>query len=296
MNNESTLLPSLHPERSLRAQTDKDDLIESLLRTLDALIFLQLGVLYLCDNLTFLLILRAVSQVVHVQYRAPGTTQLAPAIFVNVLSAITHIILNQQHKPSGSDADATKTLVLHGGLIIDFVGELASSRWKLLLQDLVILGLQLFMLVVGYEKQIASGEEERQPQPPPPPPPQDIEAEEEGRRRSRDQERDQEEQQQSGETEQGIELTSLLPPERQRGDESGIGGSGVRRKRPPNASSTPPEDDDLIVVDMRRGLTALLRRPLPSTTAPTVEDPATRAGLANVLARIAAARARAAVG
>ncbi len=292
MNNESTLLPSLHPERSLRAQTEKDDLIENLLRTLDALIFLEIGILYLCDNLTFLLILRAVSQVVHVQYRAPGTTQLTPAIFVNLLSAITHIILHQQHK-SGLPDD--KPVVLHGGLIIDFVGEVAASKLKLLLLDLVIFGLQLFMLVVGYEKQIASGDEEREPQSPPPPP-QDIEAEEEGRRRSRDQEEDyQEDQRQrqtrSVESTEGIELESLLPSE---GPD--IGGSGVRRKRPANAATTatpPPEDDDLIVVDMRRGLTALLRRPLPNT-APTVEDPATRAGLANVLARIAAARARAA--
>lgn len=258
MNNDSTLAPSPSLGRRLRARHEKTDHLDSFLQTLDAIIFLQIGIIYLCDNLTFLLVLRAVSQVVHVQYRPQGATQLTPAIFVNVLCSITHLL---QH---GSD-----TKPLHGGLIIDFVGELAPSRWRLLFLDLVVLGLQLLMLVAGYEKQVASGDA----QPLEEPRQQDIEAEEEGRLGTRVQE-------QPTETAEGIELQSLL--------------AEADRPEDPRPSHKEPsegaQDDDMIVLDMRKGLKYLLRRPLPSLS-PTVEDPATRAGLANVLARIAAARA-----
>jgi len=253
MNNDSGLVP----ERSLRAQNDP---LGSLLRTLDAVIFLQIGIAYLSDNLTFLLILRAASQVVHVQYRPPATTQqLTPILFVNVICYISHLL-----------ADRSGTKYIHGGLIIDFVGELAASRWKLLLQDSILAALQVLMLVVGYQKQLLSVETQPQADVPQ----QDLEAEEEGRRRSRDQEP-------QAETEQGIELQSLLPE-----------GSDEAHSAPTKSGKMSDPDDDLIVLDMRKGLKALFRRPIP-TTSPTVEDPTVRAGLANVLARVAAARARA---
>lgn len=248
MNNDS--LASSNAERGLRARHEKADHIESFLRTLDGLIFLQVGVLYLCDNLTFLLILRAVSQVVHVQYRPPGTTQLPPVIFVNVVCFVTHLL---------NGSPATKNI--HGGLIVDFVGEVASSRWRLLSLDLVLCGLQLLMLVVGYEKQLLSGDV----QPQPTAPPQDIEAEEEGRRRSGGG---------VGETPEGIELQNLSS-ERVEGAHP-----GKQKQR-----QTAEENEDMVVVDMKRGLGVLLRRPLP-TTSPTSPT------MANVLARIAAARAR----
>jgi len=256
MNNDSTLAPSPSLGRRLRARHEKTDHLDSLLFTLDAIIFLQLGIIYLCDNLTFLLILRAVSQVVHVQWRPPGTTQLTPAVFVNALCSITHLL---QHR---SDAKP-----LHGGLIIDFVGEHAPSKWRLLFLDLLVLGLQLLMLVVGYEKQLASGHAPPQEEPHQ----QDIEAEEEGRLGSRAQEP-------PNETDDGIELQNLSAE---------TPGEARPAHKEPSGSA---QDDDLIVLDMKKGLKYLLRRPLP-TLSPTVEDPATRAGLANVLARIAAARA-----
>ncbi|KAK5467728.1 hypothetical protein LTS15_000701 [Exophiala xenobiotica] len=244
MNNDSGPVP----DRSLRAQNDP---LGSILRTLDAIIFLQIGIAYLSDNLTFLLVLRAVSQVVHVQYRPPGTNlQLTPVLFVNVICYISHLL---------SDRSGTK--YIHGGLIIDFVGELPSSRWKLLLQDSILAALQLLMVVVGYQKQLLSGETQLQADAPQ----QDLEAEEEGRRRSRDQEP-------QAETEQG--------------------GSEEAHSAPTKSGEMSDPDDDLVVLDIRKGLKALLRRPIP-TTSPTVEDPTVRAGLANVLARVAAARARA---
>lgn len=258
--NDSALVPSLSLDRRLDIPDQKSRYIDSLLRTLDALIFLQLGVTYLCDNLTFLLLLRAVSQVLHVQYRPPGATQLSPVIFANVVCFMTHLL---QHK--------TSTKRLHGGLIIDFVGELGASKWKLLFLDLVVLGLQLLMLVAGYEKQVASDDAQIQDESQP----QDLESEEAGRLRSRAQE-------QGAETDEGIELQTLLP-ERSGDDDA-----------PPHNQVEISKDDDLVVLDMRKGLRALLRRPPPTASPATMESPATRAGLATFLARVAAARARAA--
>ncbi|KAJ9641156.1 uncharacterized protein PV06_01015 [Exophiala oligosperma] len=256
MNNDS----ALNSERSLRVADSKNDYLRSLLRTLDAIIFIQIGITYLSDNLTLLLILRAISQVVHVQYRPTGL-QLAPALFVSAVCFVSHLFWTR------SGVKHT-----HGGLIIDFVGELPPSKLRLLLLDVVVLVMQLLMLVVGYQKQLALGHAQPQPDASPR---QDIEAEEEGRLTSSVRE-----SQADGE-EEGIELQSLLP-----------NGAEVE-----HGSSTPPrkpttEEADLIVLDMKAGLTALFRKPLqPNSHA--VEDPAMRAGLANVLSRVAAAHARA---
>ncbi|EHY53890.1 hypothetical protein HRR83_004532 [Exophiala dermatitidis] len=262
MNND--IVPVLPPEPeeqgTLRARDTRKDHIESLLHTLDTLIFVQLGILYLCDNLSFLLFLRVASQVLHV--RQPETLQLSPVIFANLLCVGAHCL----RRSSG-------TKYLHGGLIVDFVGELPPSKWRLVLVDLVVFGLQLLMLVVGREKLLASGstlvQEDAEPQ--------DIESEEAGRLRSRA-------PVQPSETEQGIEMQSLLP----NGTTEDDGGQ--------SSSKHAVEDADVIILDMRKGLRALFRR-APQPAAPTTMDnPAARAGFANMLARIAAARARAAAG
>lgn len=257
--NDNALVPSLGLYRSLDIPDQKKHYIDSLLRSLDGFIFLHLGIVYLCDNLTFLLLLRAVSQVLHVQYRPPGTTFLTPVIFASFVCVITHLL---QEQP-----DAKR---LHGGLIVDFVGELAPSKWRLVFLDLIVLGLQLVMLVVGYEKQIASGDAQAQAATVP----QDLDSEEAGRHRSAVQEP-------ADETDGGIELQNLLP--------NGHGSNEAADHKEPDAH----QDDDLIVLDMKKGLSALLRRP-PPVASPTLENPAARAGLASFLARVAAARARAA--
>ncbi|KAL6246360.1 hypothetical protein RBB50_006596 [Rhinocladiella similis] len=255
MNNDS----ALNSERSLRVGDSKNDYLRSLLRTLDAIIFLQIGITYLSDNLTLLLILRAISQVVHVQYRPTGL-QIAPALFVSAVCFVSHLFWTR------SGIKHT-----HGGLIIDFVGELPPSKWRLLLLDVVVLAMQLLMLVVGYQKQLALGHAQPQPDGPP----QDIEAEEEGRLTSNAQE------QQASSEEEGIELQTLLP--------NGAEGEHASSTTP---SKTATQEADLIVLDMKAGLTALFRKPLQSSSH-AVEDPAMRAGLANVLSRVAAAHARA---
>src|SRR4051812_48624636 len=87
MNNTNVVSAAISPQRSLRIP-DKIATLQRLLRLLDALIFLQLGALYLQDNLTLFLLLRAISQALH----NPPAIQLPPVILINVLCFVTHLL------------------------------------------------------------------------------------------------------------------------------------------------------------------------------------------------------------
>lgn len=241
--------------------------VDSLLRSLDALVFLQLGIVYLCDNLTFFLILRAASQVLHVQYRPPPLTpaiQLPPVVFANLLCLLTHTI-----SPAPQSTGWASRGYIHGGLIIDFVGELGPvSKWRLVGLDLTIFALQLLILVVGTEKLKEAGHVVPQE----PANTQDLEAAEEGRAGSRVE---------PVETQEGIELQNLLP--------EGSHEANAAHSEP----KKPNEEDDLIELNVQEALRSLMKRSRTSATATATETAAERAGIADILTRIAAARARA---
>lgn len=267
MNNTNVVSAAISPQRSLRIP-DKIATLQSLLRLLDALIFLQLGALYLQDNLTLFLLLRAVSQALH----NPPAIQLPPVILINLICFATHLLqANPEAKGWASRG------YLHGGLIIDFVGELGPvSKWRLVSMDLLIFGLQLVVLVVSNEKLKAVGDPEAQ-QPHEAPDGQDLEAAEEGRVTSS--------APPPNETEDGIELQSLLP--------EGSGPSDSIETKSPTSNDL---DEDIINLDMRQGLTFLLRRSRNRTAATTTgtDSAPGSAGFTEILSRIAAARARAA--
>ncbi|KIX98830.1 uncharacterized protein Z520_05291 [Fonsecaea multimorphosa CBS 102226] len=254
-DNDGAFVPSLTLDRRLEIPDQKKHYLDSLLRLLDALIFLHLGILYICDNLTFLLVLRALNQVVHVQHR-PAT--ITPVIVVNLICVVTHLLQSR----SG-------TKRLHGGIIVDFVGEIPRSRTYVLILDLILFSLQLVMLVAGHERQIASGEvpalQESQPQ--------DLESEEAGQLRSRAQE-------QVDVPEEGIELQSLLP--------EGSGEDGATHQKQDEVT----QDDDMILLDLKKGVKALFSRPMPVASPTAIENAQARASVAAFL-RLAAARARA---
>ncbi|KAH0832671.1 hypothetical protein FOPE_01418 [Fonsecaea pedrosoi] len=254
--NDGSFVPSLTLERRLEIPDQKKHYLDSLLRLLDSLIFVHLGLLYVCDNLTFLLVMRALNQVVHVQHRPAAIT---PVIVVNLICVVTHLLQSR----SGIKR-------LHGGIIVDFVGEVPRSRTSVLILDLILFSLQLVMLVAGHERQIASGDavarEESEPQ--------DLESEEAGQLRSRA-------HAQVEESEDGIELQSLLP--------DGRGEDGPAHQKQPESTQ---DDDDVILLDLKKGIKALLRRPIPVASPTALENAQARASVAAFL-RLAAARARA---
>ena len=253
--NDSAFVLSVNQDRRLEIPDKKEHHLDALILALDALIHLYFAALYVCDNLSLLLILRLANQIVHV--RVPPTSQLPPTILVSGVCVVTHLL---QSRPPG--------MRLYGGILIDFVGELAPSTPKLLMLDVTVFALQLVMLVAGHEKQLASGAvqalQESQPQ--------DLESEEAGRLRSRAQD-------DVAETDEGIEMRSLLP------ETSGEPEPAIRKRL-----NTVQQDDDVIVLDMKGGLKALLRKPLPVAAPATIENPAARASIAAFLARLAAAR------
>ena len=65
MNIDDTTVASLR--RDLSAKNEASHYLDQLLRSLDTLIFLEIGIAYYLDNLTLLLLLRASTQIIHVQ-------------------------------------------------------------------------------------------------------------------------------------------------------------------------------------------------------------------------------------
>jgi hypothetical protein len=190
---------------------------------------------------------------------------LLPVLLANLLCIIAHII---QAKPE-STGWALRGY-LHGGLIVDFVGELGPiSKYRLILLDFAVLGLQLLMLVIGNERQKPVGGTRDRVQPDS----QNLEAAEEGRAGPRA----------ARETDDGIELQTLLSE----GSES----DNARHKRTSNLTQ---EDEDLIILNIQESLKSLIMRDRASANPAASDSTADRAGLADLLSRIAAARPRAA--
>ncbi|RMZ84491.1 hypothetical protein DV737_g1081, partial [Chaetothyriales sp. CBS 132003] len=241
---------------TVHARTSRVDHLTHLLRHLDSLIFIQLGLAYYHDNLSFLLALRALSQVLYVQPKPTGfvVNGLAPSLVVNLLCIITHLL---HDRPEATSRYAGGWI--HGGLLIDFVGEQGPiSRWVLVGYDVMILVLQVVMLMVGHERRRVEGAESAAGDSTDLEKTQDLDAEEAGIRRSLE----------SVDMEAGIEMDRLLPDgSRQRGATSSAHAHGT-------------EDGDLIaVIHVKESLKQLARRPpaLSQSTSPDTGERAARA-------------------
>jgi hypothetical protein len=261
------------PANSLSVKTTRLDHLDSLLRNLDTLLFVQLAIAYFHDNLTLLLFLRALAQVFYVQLRpgpASSQTQLAPTLFTSFICIVTHIL----HARPEATAKSARGYI-HGGLIVEFVGELGPiSKWRLLLQDLLICGVQIVMLAIGHERQVLSeGKKEKRPA-------QDIDAEEAGVRRSQDGAAEEEPARGHGpsrETEEGIELQNLMSS-----------------TRDPSPDSSEGSEDLVLTLNIRQSLKGLTNRAKEEPSEGTASDAIDRIDrLRTILGRIAADRAAA---
>ena len=211
-------------QRSLSARTERTDHLESLLLSLETTIFIIIGVAYVCDNLTFLLLLHVSCQLLYTH-----SSQLSPTIVANLISIVTHIF---HARPEGTKATRG---YLHGGLLCDFVGELGPiSRSRLLILDALIVGLQLGYLAVNHELEAIKGTQSEKTTAPP----QDLEAEEAGVRRD--------EQDSLPVNDDEIEMQPMLQSSTGQVDKSHTG-AGV--------------DEDLIItLDLRRSLVGVFRK------------------------------------
>ncbi|KAF7594483.1 hypothetical protein BBP40_009116 [Aspergillus hancockii] len=127
--------------------------IDRLLRDLDVLIYCQLSALYYMDCSIVLFAIRSIVQLIFFTPKAPpfDPTRNQPfvgAIFAsNIFCMIHHNFFNQPEA-----GEATRSY-LHGGLLIDFIGQKAPiSVTRLLLSDLLVLFLDLVMLGLIVER------------------------------------------------------------------------------------------------------------------------------------------------
>ena len=229
---------------SLGAKDSKKDHIVQELDSLFLVTSILLSTIYLHDNLTSLLLLRASSQHVHIASLpftvATQTSGSLPAVLVaNAICILTHLI----RAAPVADGNWSRGY-LHGGLLMDFVGELGpTSKSKLLVMDLMVLGLQALMLMIMTEQRTEVGDRRSNPA-------QDLRAEEEGRRRS--QSSDREDHPMLGEdgAEDGIAMENL----------------GDTRSRERQKGSSRRNEDVVMTINVKQGLKELLQRPDPDRT------------------------------
>ncbi|USW54935.1 Putative DSC E3 ubiquitin ligase complex subunit 4 [Septoria linicola] len=128
-------------------QRKRIELLDDLLRNVDMLVYAELSAVYYLDCRTFLFSLRAVVQFYHLTpkplifSRVRSNHSLGIIIGSNLLCILLHCFF-----AAPSAGEITRGY-LHGGLIMDFIGQRgASNRLYLVLLDLLVLALQLVHL------------------------------------------------------------------------------------------------------------------------------------------------------
>lgn len=171
--------PSIDPV-TLHAKSTPKDTLTSLTHDLHTLILITISAVYCLDCFSLLYLLRFFSQT------QANTVGIRVVLTANITCILTHIF----HSLPQPERHAFWN---HGGLLVDFVGEKPASRFKLLLLDFLIFALQVLYLSLYYKKISLTSTAQ---------PAQDLDAEEAGISRTDAPE---------AETEEGIEMTSLLP-------------------------------------------------------------------------------------
>ncbi|KAI6836282.1 hypothetical protein KC340_g4750 [Hortaea werneckii] len=126
----------------------RGDLLEDLLRSVDILVYAQLSAIYYLDCSFFRFFLRALPHFVFLTPK-PAFFPEHPAdrpyigsiLGTNILCILLHLIYVS---PSGGESTRG---YLHGGLVMDFIGQQGGAgRMHLLMLDLILLCLQLTQL------------------------------------------------------------------------------------------------------------------------------------------------------
>jgi len=140
--------------RRLAQNQKREEFVRDILMKLDFLIYAELCILYYLDCSFVRLLMRTLAQVVFLTpkppYLPPVPAQrpyIGAFVGTNTICILFHLFT------SLPQAGEITRGYLHGGLILDFIGQKASdSRLRLVLMDLLIMGLQCFMLAVEIER------------------------------------------------------------------------------------------------------------------------------------------------
>ncbi|KAK6504053.1 hypothetical protein TWF506_002268 [Arthrobotrys conoides] len=150
---------ALHSNVRARDQltTKKSEWLDHMLRNLDIVTYCHFSYLYFLDISFIRFLIRAIVQINLFAQRPPNfptpqRTQKRSAVVSIFGSTLICFLFHLFSEPaSGSEATGG---YLHGGMIIDFVGQEGPiSRFRLIFLDLIILLLQLTMLTVKVSKQ-----------------------------------------------------------------------------------------------------------------------------------------------
>lgn len=120
--------------------------LDDLIFNLDRLIWAELAFLYYIDNSIICLALRAVTQIAYTR-RTPPPVPAAPLLYANVICLVLHLYRKQ---PQAGEALRG---YLHGGLLLDFIGQRGpTSKWQLMLMDILLTCLQLVAFGLGLQR------------------------------------------------------------------------------------------------------------------------------------------------
>ncbi|CAG8982651.1 hypothetical protein HYALB_00006049 [Hymenoscyphus albidus] len=143
-------------QKRFQAQiTKKLEFIDGMIKNLDMLIFTEICILYYMDCSMFRFLMRGILQLIFLTPKPPSLPSSPPhrpflwIIFgPNLFCALLHLL------SSRPEAGESMRGYLHGGIMIDIIGQKGpTSKVHLLILDILVLGLQCFMLSVIVEKE-----------------------------------------------------------------------------------------------------------------------------------------------
>ncbi|EPS44666.1 hypothetical protein H072_1361 [Dactylellina haptotyla CBS 200.50] len=155
----ATASSALHSTVRARDQltTKKSEWLDHMLRNLDIVTYCHFSYLYFLDISFIRFLIRAIVQINLFAQRPPNfptpqrTQKRSAVVSIFGSTLICFLFHLFSEPPSASEATGG---YLHGGMVIDFVGQEGPiSRLRLIFLDLAILVLQLIMLTVKVSKQ-----------------------------------------------------------------------------------------------------------------------------------------------
>ncbi|MCJ1471148.1 hypothetical protein MMC07_009796 [Pseudocyphellaria aurata] len=147
--------PALRKRRIRRAQ--KLEFFDHLIRNLDMVIYCQISILYYMDISLLALLVRIFFHYVMLTPKPPLPPPFQPfppspppSFFLVSLTNLLPFLMHAcTRTPSASEAARG---YLHGGILIDFVGQTPVSKLRLVVLDLLVFGLQTVMMTLVLER------------------------------------------------------------------------------------------------------------------------------------------------
>ncbi|KAI3342859.1 DUF1746-domain-containing protein [Ustulina deusta] len=149
----SSQSPSLPPSAK-EGLSNKLEFLTHLSLNLDTLVYAELCILYYMDCSFFRLFIRWMAQTLFVSPKTQDSLLIVPNYHVSAIVAPNLFCMFLHLISSPPEAGEASRGYLHGGILVDFIGQRApSSRFTLILLDAVVLAIQCLLITVNIEKE-----------------------------------------------------------------------------------------------------------------------------------------------